>query len=208
MTIFQTFSPRFDCWYIWNMRQTHRCCSVTGQGRTAGAGDSRYCLCFVSACDHQLVGDVVMSPGPRDNHQGWIKSRVYFMRDKRWQPGEARGVDVSLLSSWHYDLWTQFMTVTASGIFSQSEALLTSIRPIRGECLYLSLHPREIEAVLCSCLPHLWAFSGDRAARHRGLWGICFWSFNIPDESHQKLLEEPLLTQRFIWQPNKYLRAF
>ena len=157
-------------------------------------GDSRYCLCFVSACDLQLVAEV-MSPGSQVITR--IKSRVYFVKNTRWRPGETRGVDISLLSSWHYDLWTQFMTVTAINFFSLSEALLTSYRPIRDNCLYLSLHPWEIEAVLCSCLPHLWAFFCDRAARHRGLWEICFWSFNIPDDESLQWLCRHNMFMRF-----------
>ena len=40
------------------------------------------------------------------------------------------GEEIFLCSSWHYDLWTQFMTVRYAH-FSQSEGLLTPSWPIR-----------------------------------------------------------------------------
>ena len=142
--------------------------------------DSSYCLCFVSCVHHELV----MSPEPlisRNNGQGWIKRRVYFIKDTRWQQVRhgRRYFSAQLLTLW---LVNPIYDCDCNWHISQSEALLTSNWPIRCPCWCLSLHPRELEAVLCSCLPHLWAFSCDRAGRGAGeAPGICFWSFNISE---------------------------
>ena len=142
---------------IWNITQvllSHR-----SRPDWPEPGDSSYCLCFVSACVHD---ELVMSPEPlisRNNGQGWIKRQVYFIKGTRWRQVMHRGrflcsaLDIMTCEP---NLWLWL---------SQSEAILTSNWPIRGPCWCLSLHLWELEAVLCSCLPHLWAFSCDRAGR-------------------------------------------
>ena len=160
---------------IWNITQvllSHR-----SRPDWPEPGDSSYCLCFVSACVHD---ELVMSPEPlisRNNGQGWIKRRVYFIKDTRWQQVRHGGryFSAQLLTLW---LVNPIYDCDCNRHLSQSEAILTSNWPIRGPCWCLSLHLRELEAVLCSCLPHLWAFSYDRAGCGEAP-GICFWSFNI-----------------------------
>ena len=130
---------------------------------------------------------LVMSPGPRDNHQGWIKRRVYFIKDTRWQPGEARGVDISLLSSWHYDLWSQFMTVTETNFLANQKLFWPPIGQSEASVYIFLCIPersRQFYAVACPTY-ELSPVTGQRGTGE--LWGICFWSFNIPDESHQWL---------------------